>query len=133
MKMTYIGEQSHPAVLAHANRVMGVAENHYVLEQIAASLEGLIERMEILEGNPGLGYLDHEEHSWRGFIEFFLGDQETEARHLYFHELEMGRIVFAVHMTPRNKADVVRILIAQGASHVMHFGRWVHENYGEPV
>jgi hypothetical protein len=125
-----ISTASVPSVFSHSHRVTGVLAGRPELDALTRTLETLgVSVVEVLEGTPGAGYLDQREHSFQALLELFLGDLETETRHHYAQEVEKGRLVFAVPVTEGNKDEVVDAVLAHGAGHVVHFGRWVSERY----
>ena len=133
MRVTRISAASVPSVFSHADRVMGVLTAQHELDVLTRALEYVgVSTIEVLEGDPGASYLDQREHSFRGLVDFYLGDLETEMRHRYAQEVGKGRLVFAVPVTPDNKDDVVKAALAHGANHVAHFGVWVNESIGQP-
>jgi hypothetical protein len=132
MRVTSISAASVPSVFSHSDRVTGVLAGRPELDALTRALESLgVGVIEVLEGTPGAGYLDRREHSFQAFLELFLGDLETETRHHYAQEVERGRLVFAVPVTEGNKEDVVDAVLAHGAGHVVHFGRWVGTSFGQ--
>src|SRR5688572_17310171 len=133
MKVTSISAASAPSVFSHSDKVTGVLAGRHELDALTRTLECLgIDNVEVLEGVTGEAYLDRREHSFRAWLDFYLGDLETETRHRYAQEVEQGRLVFAVPVTEGNKDDVVEAAVAHGASHVVHFGMWVGTSYGQP-
>lgn len=133
MRITSISAESTPSVFSHSDKVTGVLAGRHELDALARVLESLeVSAVEVLEGPAGAGYLDRREHSIRAFLDIFFGDLEAEMRHRYAHEVEQGRLVFAVPVTQGNKDDVVEAARAHGASHVVHFGRWVGTSFGQP-
>ena len=47
-------------------------------------------------------------------------------------DVAYAALVFAVPVTQSNQDDVVKAVVAHGASHVVHFGMWVGTSYGQP-
>jgi hypothetical protein len=132
MKITSISAASVPSVFSHSDRVTGVLAGRHELDALTRRLEPLgVSAVEVLEGTTGTGYLDRREHSFRALLESFLGDMETETRHHYAREVELGRVVFAVPVTQGNKDDVVNAVLAHGATHVVHFGTWIGTSFGQ--
>src|SRR5437762_7682808 len=120
MRITSISAESTPSVFSHSDKVTGVLAGRHELDALARVLESLgVSAVEVLEGPTGAGYLDRREHSFRAFLDQFVGDLETETRHRYAHEVEQGRLVFAVPSTEGNRDDVVAAVLAHGASHVV--------------
>jgi hypothetical protein len=133
MRITSVSVASTPSVFSHSDKVTGVLAGRHELDALTRVLESLgVSAVEVLEGPTGAGYLDRREHSFRAFLDQFVGDLETETRHRYAHEVEQGRLVFAVPVTQNNKDDVVKAAVAHGASHVVHFGMWVGTSFGQP-
>jgi hypothetical protein len=133
MRITRISAESTPSVFSHSDKVTGVLAGQHELDALTRALESLgVSAVEVLEGPAGAGYLDRREHSIRAFLDIFFGDLEAETRHRYAHEVEEGRLVFAVPVTQGNKDDVVKAAVAHGARHVVHFGRWVGTSFGQP-
>jgi hypothetical protein len=133
MRVTSISAASNPSVFSHSDKVTGVLAGRYELDALTRALEPLgVSAVEVLEGSTGADYLDRREHSFRAFLDFYLGDLETETRHRYAQEVEQGRLVFAVPITEANKDDVVAAALAHGASHVVHFGMWIGMTFGQP-
>jgi hypothetical protein len=133
MRITSISAASTPSVFSHSDKVTGVLAGRHELDALTRALESLgVGAVEVLEGPTGAGYLDRREHSFRAFLDIFVGDLEAETRHRYARELEQGRLVFAVPITEGKRDDVVAAVLAHGASHVVHFGTWVGTSYGQP-
>jgi hypothetical protein len=133
MKVTTISSASTPSVFPHSDTVTGVLAGRHELDALMRVLEPLgVSAVEVLEGPTGVGYLDRREHSFRAFLDFITDDMADDMCPRYAHEVEQGRLVFAVPVTHGNKEDVVAAVLAQGASHVVHFGKWVGENIGRP-
>jgi hypothetical protein len=133
MRVTSISAASTPSVFSRSDKVTGVLDGRHELAALTPALESLgVTAVEVLEGSPGAGYLDRREHSFRAWLDLFFGDLEAETRHRYAHEVEQGRLVFAVPVTEGNRDDVVAAALAHGASHVVHFGMWVGTSYGLP-
>ena len=133
MRITNISAASTPSVFSHSDKVTGVLAGRHELDALTRVFQSLgVSAVEVLEGPTGAGYLDRREHSFRALLDFYLGDLETETRHRYAHEVEQGRLVFAVPLTEANKDDVVAAVQAHGASHVVHFGRWMGQSFGLP-
>jgi len=133
MRITSVSAASTPSVFSHSDKVTGVLAGRHELDALTRALESLgVSAVEVLEGPAGAGYLDRREHSFRAFLDFYLGDLETEARHRYTREVEQGRLVFAVPVTEGNKEDVMAAVLAHGASHVVHFGMWAGTTFGQP-
>jgi hypothetical protein len=133
MRVTSISASSAPSVFSHSNRVTGVLAGHHELDALTRALECVgVSNVEILEDDAGAGYLDQREHSFRGFLEFLFSELKPDMRHRYGHEIGQGRLVFAVPVTQGTKDDVVKAVLAHGASHVAHFGKWIDESFGQP-
>jgi hypothetical protein len=133
MRVTSVSAASTPSVFLHSDKVTGVLAGRNELDALTRALESLgVSAVEVLEGPTGAGYLNRREHSFGAFLDQFVGDLETETRHRYAHEVELGRLVFAVPVTRGNKDEVVAAVLAHGASHVVHFGMWVGTSLGQP-
>jgi hypothetical protein len=133
MRITSISPASTPSVFSHPDKVTGVLAGRHELDALTRVLESLgVSSIEVLEGPTGAGYLDRREHSFRAFLDQFVGDLETETRRRYAHEVEQGRLVFAVPVIEGNREDVAAAVLAHGASHVVHFGMWVGTSFGKP-
>jgi hypothetical protein len=133
MRVTSISAASTPSVFPHSDKVTGVLAGRRELDALTPALESLgVAAVEVLEGTTGAGYLDQREGSFRAFLDIFFGDLEAETRQRYAYEVEQGRLVFAVPITEANKDDVVAAVQAHGASHVVHFGMWVGQSFGQP-
>jgi hypothetical protein len=132
MRVTSLSAASAPSVFLHSNRVTGVLAGRHELDALTPALESLgVAEVEVLEGTTGAGYLDKQKDSFRAFLEIFFGGLEAETRQRYAQEIEQGRLVFAVPVTGANKDDVVAAVKAHGASHVVHFGMWMHQSFGQ--
>jgi hypothetical protein len=133
MRITSISAACIPSVFSYSDKVTGILAGRHELDALTPALESLgVAEVEVLEGTTGAGYLEQREDSFRAFLEIFFGGLEAETRQRYAHEVEQGRLVFAVPITEANKDDVVAAVQAHGASHVVHFGMWVGTNYGQP-
>ena len=133
MRITWISAESNPSVFSHSDKVTGVLAGQHELDAFTQVLESLgISTVEVLEGRAGADYLERRERSIRAFLDRFVGDLETETRHRYAHEVEQGRLVFAVPVTEGNVDEVVKAAVSHGATHVVHFGMWVGTSFGQP-
>ena len=78
MEVTEISEATKPAVFAHSNIVVGVVATRTQLDAITAAVKRLdVNQVETLEGITGLSYLEKKESSFKGLMDFFMGDMET--------------------------------------------------------
>lgn len=130
MNVTKISAVSDVSVFSHTDKVTGVLANRHELDALKPALEALgVAAVEVLEGASGAIYLYRKEQTLHAFLDTIFGDLETETRRLYAGEIEQGRLVFAIQVTPENKDAVVEAVLAHGATHVVHFGTWISTSF----
>jgi len=130
MQASNVSESTESSVIAQSDKVMGVVNDYNTLNALLAALRPLdVGKVEFLIGPSGAEYLERREDSLKGLLDFFLGDQESEARKRYAIEIEKGRIVFGVPARSASKAEIVKAAQSVGAELILHFGTWVHESF----
>src|SRR5439155_14143177 len=97
MKVTSITSESTPDVVSFSDKVMGEFETHADLDTFARDLDNLeIGTIEVLEGESGQAYLRQVRKSVTGFLDYMLGDLESEMLREYEHAAAQGHVIFAV-------------------------------------
>lgn len=130
MNVTSISKHSFPTVFTHSSIVMGVIQNRQSLDELIDVLGELgITEFEILEGESGMSFLQQQEHSFKGFMEFYLGEMETRTRFEYSREVAIGNLIFAVAVSSTNKAAVIQSVQRLDAKFVVYFGWFANESY----
>ena len=130
MEIKYLSARSKPAASLSLDRVTGIAETREKLDAVGGALEKVgVRQIEVMAGEGGEAYLDHREHSSVALVSVVFGDVETETLPHYLEAVKQGHFVFAVSVESENAALVAEAAKAAGATNVVHFGRWVNQNY----
>jgi hypothetical protein len=119
-----------PSDNSFSDKVMGVFRSWAEIERFAVELDLLgISEMDVLEGESGEAYLDRVRNSVSGFLDYMLGDLETEMLHEYDAAIAAGHFVFAIPHAAEHGEEIVRRAQGCGAQHVAHFGTFVNTSY----
>ena len=135
MNVANISAESSSKVFLRSNIVTGVIENQTILATFIAALQSNgVMVIEILQGSDGLSFLEQQENSIRGLVDFFMGDMETDMRRLYASEIRLGRIVFGIPVSSNDRERVIGIARDHHASAIAYFGKFIVENIeGSPA
>ena len=128
MNVTSISSESASKAFSSSNVVTGIIEDQSMLTAFIDELHSNgVMAVEILQGEEGLSFLEQQEHSIRGLVDFFLADMETDMRRLYASEIRLGRVVFGVPVSLADKERVIQVAKNHHATAITFYGRFMNE------